>query len=66
MESESLVVNVREAARLLSLSPWTIRLYLRTGKLRAVKIGRRILLERSELRRIIELGRKPTEDTENA
>ena len=40
---EPLAVNIREAARLTSLSPHTIRWYARTGRIRSVRCGRRIL-----------------------
>jgi excisionase family DNA binding protein len=65
MNSKALLVDVKEAARLVSLSPWTIRKYIGQGKLRIVRIGRRVLLEPAELERLIEkgrhdAGRKPT------
>jgi excisionase family DNA binding protein len=49
--------SVEEAARSLSLSAWTVRAYIRQGKIRPVRIGRRVLLEERELRRVIEQGR---------
>jgi len=51
------LVSVEAAARLLSLSPWTVRAYLRTGELRAVRMGRRVLLEQTELERLIKEAR---------
>jgi excisionase family DNA binding protein len=57
MESNAMLIDVREAARLVSLSPWTIRKYINQGKLRIIRIGRRVLLEPAELRRLIEKGR---------
>jgi excisionase family DNA binding protein len=59
MDSQRLVFDVKEAARLLSISPWTVRLYIRNGKLKPVRIGRRVLIEPSELQRLVEAGRKP-------
>ena len=47
------LIDVRAAAGLLSLSPYTIRKYIRLGKLRPVRIGRRVLLEPSELERLV-------------
>jgi excisionase family DNA binding protein len=47
------LLNVEDAARLLAISPWTIRAYLKEGKLFPVRIGRRVLLEESELQRFI-------------
>jgi excisionase family DNA binding protein len=50
--------NVESAARALSLSPWTIRAYIRQGKIRPIRIGRRVLIEVSEIRRLIEESRE--------
>ena len=44
--------TIESAAKILSLSPWTIRLYVRP-----VRIGRRIAIEQAEIRRLIEEGR---------
>jgi excisionase family DNA binding protein len=49
--------SIEETAEALGLSPWTIRLYLRQGKIRPVRIGRRVLIEPEEIRRIVEEGR---------
>ena len=49
--------SVEEAARLLAISPWTVRSFLRDGKLLPVRIGRRVLLEESELQRFIDESR---------
>ena len=51
------LVPIDKAAELLGISPWTVRRYLQDNKLRGVRIGRRRLIEESELRRIIERGR---------
>ena len=45
--------NVNSAARLLSISPWTVRSYIHNGKLKPVRIGRRVLLSEDELERLI-------------
>lgn len=45
--------SVRQAADLLSLSHWTIRLWIGNGKLRSAKVGRRRVIRESELRRLI-------------
>ena len=56
--------SVEEAAEALALSPWTVRLYVRQGKIRPVRIGRRVLIEPQEIRRIVEEGRNnPTVPT---
>jgi excisionase family DNA binding protein len=45
--------NVKQAAALLGISPWTVRAYIRDGELIPVRIGRRVLLEEEELERFI-------------
>jgi excisionase family DNA binding protein len=45
--------SVEETAELLGLSVWTVRAYIRDAKLRPVRIGRRVLLEESELERFV-------------
>jgi excisionase family DNA binding protein len=54
----SLCVGIKEAAAMLSLSRWTIRAMIREGRLPAVRIGRRVLIERAELERLVEKGRQ--------
>jgi excisionase family DNA binding protein len=45
--------NVEEAAGLLGISKWTIRAYIKAGKLKPVRIGRRVLLAEDELQRFV-------------
>ena len=47
---EPLVVNVREAGRLLAVSPYTIRRMLRDGRLVPVRCGRRLLVDLEALK----------------
>ena len=49
--------SIESAARILALSPWTVRAYIRQGKITPVRIGRRVLVEQSEIRRMVEAGR---------
>jgi excisionase family DNA binding protein len=51
------LLNVADAARLLALSPWTIRAYVRDGKLLPLRIGRRVLFEETELQRFVAQAR---------
>jgi excisionase family DNA binding protein len=51
--------SVVEAARLLGISPWTIRGYIRDGKLRPVRLGRRVLMEEAELERFVAQCQNP-------
>jgi excisionase family DNA binding protein len=53
-----LTIGLREAASSLGLSHWVLRKYIKRGKIRAVRIGRRVLLEPSELHRLIDQGRE--------
>jgi excisionase family DNA binding protein len=53
----TLTMGLKEAAELTGLSHWTLRKYIRQGKLRAVKIGRRVLLEPDYLKRLVERSR---------
>jgi excisionase family DNA binding protein len=46
-------LKVSEAAKLTTLAPSTIRLYIRRGKLKAEGIGRRRIISRAELDRFL-------------
>ena len=59
------LLSIDKAAEKLGLSPWTLRLYLRQGKLRPVRIGRRVLLEEVELSRFIAECRDTVKSEEN-
>ncbi len=39
MDTARLLLDVKEAAHLLSISPWTIRRYIYAGRLRTVRLG---------------------------
>ena len=52
-----LALGVKEAAEAVGLSHWTIRKFIREGKLRSVRLGKRVLVEPGELQRLIEAGR---------
>ena len=58
--NKPLTFGLREAAEMTGLSHWTLRQYIREGKLAAVRIGKRVLIEPAELERLVEQGR--TED----
>lgn len=61
------LVTVVNAAHILGISPWTVRKYINMQKLKPVRIGRRVLIEPAELRRVIEEGRSvnPTNQKES-
>jgi excisionase family DNA binding protein len=45
--------DVREAAQMLAVSPWTVRAYFREGKLCPIRMGRLIRLDGQELERFV-------------
>jgi len=45
--------SVDEAAKVLTLSHWTIRAWIRDGRLRSAKIGDRRVIRESELQKLI-------------
>jgi excisionase family DNA binding protein len=51
--------SVEEAAELLGISKWTVRAYIREGKLRPVRLGRRVLVAEEELERFVALCQNP-------
>lgn len=52
--SEPLLVSVREAARELGVGRDTCYQLAREGRLRTVRVGRRVLVPRSELQSFVE------------
>jgi excisionase family DNA binding protein len=50
---EPLALSVPEAARLLSVSPRTVRRMLSDGRLAPVRVGRRVLVGVRELEKIV-------------
>lgn len=59
--------SVEEAASLLGISKWTVRSYIKAGKLHVVRLGRRVLVEESELERFVAMcqvlaGKQPKAD----
>lgn len=45
--------SVEEAGGLLRISKWTVRDYIKKGKLRPIRIGRRVLIDEGELERFV-------------
>jgi len=41
--------SVKDLAGLLSVSPWSVRTWLRFGRLRAIKCGARVLIPRESI-----------------
>jgi excisionase family DNA binding protein len=61
---QQLLIGIQEAAAAIGLSPWTVRQYVRNGRIRGVKIGRRVLIEPRELERLVESGQIGAENGE--
>jgi len=51
--------DVKAAAQALAVSPWTIRGYIRDGKLKPVRLGRLVRLEEAELERFVAQAQAP-------
>jgi excisionase family DNA binding protein len=51
--------SVDEAAALLGISPYTVRAWIRDGRLRPVRLGRRVLLSEGELERLVAESQQP-------
>jgi excisionase family DNA binding protein len=51
--------SVKQAAELLGISKWTVRGYIKAGKLRAVRLGTRVLLAEDELERFVAMSQEP-------
>lgn len=47
------LLNVKSAAKLLAVSPWTVRAWIRQGKLHPVRIGRLVRLDEEELSKFV-------------
>ena len=45
--------DVKSAAQILAISPWTVRLYIRNGRLQPIRLGRLVRIEEEELRRFV-------------
>jgi Helix-turn-helix domain len=52
------LLNIDEAAQIIGRAHWTLRRDIRAGKLQCIRIGRRIMIAPSEIRRLIEEGRE--------
>jgi len=50
------LLTLEEVARILGRSHWTLRLDHKAGRIKCVRIGRNLMVEPSEVRRIIEEG----------
>lgn len=53
---QPLAVDIREAARLTSLSVFTIRRHIKRGLLKATRVGRRVIVPMESLEKLIQEG----------
>lgn len=52
-----LALGIRDAAKLVGLSPWTLRDWIRQGRIASIRLGRRRLIEPSALHALVETAR---------
>jgi excisionase family DNA binding protein len=55
-EQQPLLYDLDTVARLLSISVWTVRAYVKNGKIKSLKISARRLVPASEVERIAAEG----------
>jgi excisionase family DNA binding protein len=60
------LLDISSVARLLSLSPWTIRRLIFDGRLTPVRLGRRVLVEPAEVERFVSQARQNPNSQETA
>src|SRR5579884_1565124 len=53
MMNDQTFLSIHEAAGLLRVSPWTVRGWLKSGKLPGLKAGTRVLVKKDELLRFL-------------
>lgn len=56
---EQLLVSIEEGAKALNVSPWTLRAWAKQGRLETVKLGRRRLLKKAALEKLVSEGLPP-------
>ncbi len=56
LPGQQLAYSEQEAAKLLSISPRTLFTLRKEGKVRAVKVGNRVIYSREELKRFLAAG----------
>jgi excisionase family DNA binding protein len=56
MDTQERLVSVEEASRRLSVSTFTMRRLIKAKQLRAVRVGKRVLVPQSEIERVIADG----------
>ena len=56
MEGQKLLYDLRAAADMISISHWTLRRKVLRGEVKPTRIGRRVLISRTELERFAKHG----------
>jgi excisionase family DNA binding protein len=59
MEISALYLGVAEAEALTGLSRWTWRRWAYNGKVESVKLGKRLLIPRAEIARLVAENTRP-------
>lgn len=64
--TEKIALDIDSAAKAISVSPWTIRKWISTGKLAATRLGRRVCVTPEALRKLVAEGSQTgmTKETE--
>jgi excisionase family DNA binding protein len=57
---EKQLFSIQQSAEVLSISPWTVRLYVKRGLIPSVKIGTRRLIRASDIDRMVSEGLQTT------
>ena len=52
-----LVISVKDAAQSLGLSPYTLRSWIKAGKIPSVRLGKRVMVEPAMIQQLIARGR---------
>lgn len=53
------LLSLRDAAKRLGLSIWTLRAWAERGRIATVKLGSRVLVRDAEIQRVIAEGTRP-------
>ena len=63
---EDRLVNIKDAAATLGISQWTVRAWIKQGKITSAKMGTRRLIPESEIKRVFAASLEPRSEVDNA
>ena len=63
---DSPLLDVKAVSVLLSISPYTVRAYVRQCRLNPIRIGKRVLFEMAEIDRFVEDAKTKADDASSA